>query len=713
MRQAFWLRGCKLALAVNSVLAANLVASPAANAQDGLEEIIVTAQRRAENLQDVPIAASVLTGDMLADKGVNNIVELQYAAPGFTVADYGSANVLNIRGIGRSAVDIELPSGVVLYRDGFPTFPGYFQNEPYFDIASIEILRGPQGTFAGKSAAGGAILIRTASPELGQTSGKLDAEIGNYQYWGATGVLNVPLGETFAVRAAVHHDERGEYLVDSLSGPYQGDPGVTDLNSIRLGALWKPSDQLSAELRLDASDLDFGGNITTSYGYSLTDPQNDADFKYRDRTWRTVANIRYTFDNDLVLSSVTGWARNHTNNNFDRNGSDPVFNRFDSQGVFELYSQEFNLISPDNEGPFSYVVGVFYQHTENEIFDWRNEGFNIYLIPGDPFPTITLDTPYLKKEDEYSAFVDLKYDFTDKWGAELGVRYSNYQLWSDINVVFQLVPGAPPTFPIFVGRPELENDDVDAKLSLTYKLDGEDSILYGIVAKAHINGGFNIVGGFPFDKEEVWSYELGWKETWADGRVRTQLGAYYQTLSDFQAQFASADLPSQNILQNASGESKIWGIEASMQARLGNFRMDMAAAYLDSELGDFPDVVDPTNPPNLTNLTGGTAPFAPEFTLNVGASYDFAINDALSFTPRVDVSYVSDQNGAVFEAPQTLIPSRTLINAALRLDSGSWYVEAYGTNLSDKRYVAGVQDIGNIWYPGQPRQYGLRAGFDF
>jgi iron complex outermembrane receptor protein len=225
MRQAFWLRGCKLALAVNSCWQQNLVASQAANAQDGLEEIIVTAQRRAENLQDVPIAAAVLTGDMLAEKGVTNIVELQYAAPGFTVADYGSANVLNIRGIGRSAVDIELPSGVVVYRDGFPTFPGYFQNEPYYDIASIEILRGPQGTFAGKSAAGGAILIRTASPELGQTNGKVDAEIGNYQYWGATGVLNIPLGDTFAMRAALHHDERGEYLVDSLDRPVQRQSG--------------------------------------------------------------------------------------------------------------------------------------------------------------------------------------------------------------------------------------------------------------------------------------------------------------------------------------------------------------------------------------------------------------------------------------------------------------------------------------------------------
>jgi iron complex outermembrane recepter protein len=204
MRQVLRLRSSRLALAINSTLVAmgSLAAVQDAAAQDTLEEIVVTAQRRVENLQDVPIAASVLTGEMLADKGVNNIVELQYVAPGFTVADYGSANVLNIRGIGRSAVDIELPSGVVVYRDGFPTFPGYFQNEPYFDVASIEILRGPQGTFAGKSAAGGAILIRTASPELDEVSGNVEAEIGNYDYWGATGVINVPLGDTFAVRAA-------------------------------------------------------------------------------------------------------------------------------------------------------------------------------------------------------------------------------------------------------------------------------------------------------------------------------------------------------------------------------------------------------------------------------------------------------------------------------------------------------------------------------
>jgi iron complex outermembrane receptor protein len=150
-----------------------------------------------------------------------------------------------------------------------------------------------------------------------------------------------------------------------------------------------------------------------------------------------------------------------------------------------------------------------------------------------------------------------------------------------------------------------------------------------------------------------------------------------------------------------------------MQARLGGLSLDVATAFLHSKLGDFPLVVDSTNPPNLIDLTGGTAPFSPKFTLNVGASYDFIVSSDMTVTPRIDVSHVSDANGAVFESPKTLIPSRTLVNAALRFDMQKWYAEAYGTNLGDKRYVAGVQDIGNIWYPGAPRQYGVRAGVDF
>jgi iron complex outermembrane receptor protein len=678
---------------------------------DALEEVVVTAQRRVENLQDVPISALVLTGDMLADKGVTNITNLQYAAPGLTLAEYGSANVLNIRGVGRSAVDIELPSGVVLYRDGMPTFPGYFQNEPYFDVASIEVLRGPQGTFVGKSAAGGAIFIRTAAPDLSGFSGKVEGEVGNFGQIGTTIVVNEPIGDTFGMRVAYYQMKRDEIMVDSLSGPYTGRPGRPDLNSFRIGALWKPSDSFTADLRIDSADLDFGGNLTSSYGYPLYDIVNNSDFAYRDRTVRGVGDMKYTFANGLILSSVTGYQRSHTTNNFDRNGNNPAYNRFDSQGLFKLYSEELDLISPESDGPLSYVAGIFLQRTDSIIYNWRQSGFNIsFCGPEDGclYPFIGLDTDYTKREDELSGFVDLKYELSTQWEAELGLRYSQYKNKNDINIVVGNEVD-PPTFPLGHIYPELTEDDFDGKLSLTYKIRPDQNI-YGLISRGHVVGGFNIVGGAEFQKEVIWDYEAGWKATWANGRVRTQLGGYYQTLSDYQAQFASPDLPGQNILQNGDGQSKIYGLEASVQAALSGWNIDASFAYLHSRLGTFNDVLFPALSPDPVTITGGQAPFSPEFSFSVGVGYEILAGDGITVTPRVDASSQSSQSGSLADAPQTHKGGRTLVNAQLRVEKGKWYGELYGMNLTDKRYLAGVQDLGNIWYPGTPRQYGLRAG---
>jgi iron complex outermembrane receptor protein len=688
---------------------------------EAIEEVVVTAQRRVQNLQDVPISALVLSGEMLESKGVEGLYSLQYAAPSLTVAGYGSANVLNIRGIGRSAVDIELPSGVVIYRDGFPTFPGYFQNERYFDIASIEILRGPQGTFVGKSAAGGAIFIRTAAPDLSGFGGMVEGEVGNFRHFGGTLVVNAPLTDEFGVRLAYQHVQRDEILVDSLSGPYTGRPGRPELDSLRLGALWNPTGRLTAQARLDLSDLDFGGNLTSSYGSPLYDLVQDVDYRYLDRSVRAVGDIKYEFGEGLVLSSVTGYQRAHTWNNFDRNGNEIPVNRFESEGVFELYSQEFNLISPDDVGPFSYVAGLFFQRTDSVIFDWRRKGFNVVGAPGDlgglvqgsEFPYLGLDTPYTKREDELSAFVDFKYALTETLEAELGIRYSNYKLANDTNIV--IGDGiSPPTIPFFAGQQDLDEDDVDAKLSLTWSLSDQHN-LYGLVARGHVNGGFNIIGGAFFEKQIIYDYEAGLKSTLAGGRVRTQLGAYYQTFSNYQAQFASEDLPGQNLLQNADGKSTVYGFEASLQARLGNFSLDTALALLKSELGTFPRVVSPflPAPDNIISISGGKTPFAPEFSLNVGASYRFDIGADFGLTPRLDLARVTEQSGSLIVAPNTRLAARTLLNGGLRLDKDSWYVDIAVTNITDERYVAGIQDLGNVWYPGDPRMYQLKVGTTF
>ena len=694
----------------------------AGDAGDGFGEIVVTAQRRAESLQEVPISATVLTGAMLEAKGVDGIQSLQYAAPGLTMADYGSANVLNIRGIGRSAVDIELPSGVVLYRDSVPTFPGYFQNEPYFDIAGVEVLKGPQGTVAGKSAAGGAIFIRTASPDLSGFSGKAQVEYGNYQQYGGTLVLNAPLSDTFGVRLAYRHFQRDKILGKSLTGDFTGRPGRPNQDSVRLGALWEPDTAFSAELRLDLSDLDFGGNLTSSYGADLYDYVQNANFAYRDKSARLVGKMSYTLDSGVELRSVSGYQGVHTINNFDRNGAAPSNDRFDSAGTFKLYSQELNLISPDDDDhPFSYILGAFYQRTDTVIEDVENDGFNFYGEPGDlggfvqssEFPYLGLATPYRKREKDLSAFVDLKYKFDPRFYAELGLRYSNYKTRNQTDIVFG-DGTADPTIPFFAGTQSLSESDVDGKFTLSFN-PNRDHNIYANVARAHISGGFNIVGGAKFDKERVWNYELGWKANWAGRKVQTQFAAFYQTLSNYQAQFANPDLGGQNLLQNADGQSKIYGAEFALQARLGGFHFDASVAYLDSKLGDFPNVVSPFLPPpnNVISISGGKSPFAPKFAFNGGARYEFLVSEDTTITPRVDVSSQSKQLGALFDVPETRLPSRTLINAGLMVQKGPFSVDFWVENLADKRFVAGIQDLGRIWYPAAPRQYGVKLGFEF
>jgi iron complex outermembrane receptor protein len=421
-----------------------------------------------------------------------------------------------------------------------------------------------------------------------------------------------------------------------------------------------------------------------------------------------------------VLSSVGGYQRTHTVNNFDRNGNQTHVNRFDSEGEFELYSEEINLISPDDQA-FSYVVGVFAQRTNSEIYDWRRGGFNITgeagdlggLVQGSLFPYLSLDTPYTKKEDEVSGFVDLKYDLNERLEAEVGLRYSHYKQANDTNIV--LGDGiSPPTIPFFAGSQLLKEGDTDGKVSVSYKLTPEQNI-YGLVSRGHVTGGFNIIGGAQFVKEIVYDYEAGWKATWADGRVRTQVGAYYQTFTNYQAQFASEELPGQNILQNAEGGSTVYGFEAGLQTRLGKLSLDSALAILKSKLGTYPRVVSPflVAPDNVISISGGKTPFAPEFSFNIGGSYEFGLAADATLTPRLDVSYQSEQSGSLIVAPNTKLAARTLVNAGLRLEKANWYADLYGTNLFDERYVAGIQDLGNIWYPGAPRQYGVRAGVKF
>jgi iron complex outermembrane receptor protein len=226
--------------------------TPAAATADAdsaqVEELVVTSERRTTNLQTTAISATVLSGAELAKKGITTIDQLQFAVPGATVNNFGQGNDFNIRGIGKAEHNSQTTTGVVTYRDGVATFPGYFQGEPYYDIARVEVLRGPQGTFVGQNATGGAVFVTTADPTIGGGhDGYIAGQVGNYSDGAAQGAVNLPVSSTFAARLAFNAEERDSFY--KITGPVLGShPGRLREGSARLGLLWKPTDAFSALL---------------------------------------------------------------------------------------------------------------------------------------------------------------------------------------------------------------------------------------------------------------------------------------------------------------------------------------------------------------------------------------------------------------------------------------------------------------------------------
>jgi iron complex outermembrane receptor protein len=730
-------------------------------AAETVETVVVTAERRSVDLQKTTLAATVLTPQDLTNKGVFNLTSLQSAAPGITINDYGSANVFNMRGVGREAVDVEIPSGVAIYRDGVPTLAGYFQGEPYYDMAGVEVLRGPQGTFAGQSASGGAVFIRTVNPDLNGWSGYLQAGVANYTQFEVQGAVNVPLTDDAAMRVSVNHVTRDDTWYH-LTGLFTGHPGTRESNNVRASFLWKPVEQLEIVFKNDLGWLDLGGNPVSLPGAPLYTITLNDPMKYRDKSWRSILDMRYHFDNGMSFHSLTGFQTIQTINNLDADGGGPVpvlqappfnihvpvHNSFLSQGNFSFYSQEFNLLSPEDTD-FRWVLGAFAEREVSRIPDFMTTGLNGFsfvgfasiFIPGTDngtaFPFIT--SPWRAEEDDLAVFGNAQYDFTKELTLETGLRFSYNHRHQFTN--FLIGTGfAPPFFPFTaVNNQHASGDYIDGKIALQWKPDA-DNFLYAEGSRGHTVKSINI---FPpnnaYKPVEVWNYEVGWKSSFFDSQLRTQLDAYYENIGNYQAVFGFV-LPGgvgASETRNARTRSTIWGIEASGQAVFGDLAFDFGGAYLNSKLGEFPGTINPFGPPPLgdrvanaeaivfghncntgaalVNLTGSQAPFSPDFTGNVGVQYAAHVGEGWTLTPRADLSYADANQADLFACSLETIKSRTLLNLQLRIeDSDSpWWGQLWATNVTDYHYVVAVQNIPPIYYAGAPLQIGFRVGRSF
>jgi iron complex outermembrane receptor protein len=686
-----------------------------ASAKGTVKEVVITAERRITALQKTSIAATVLNGDDLIKQSVNTVDQIQFISPSVTVNNFGQGNDFDIRGIGKGEHNTQTGTGVVTYRDGVATFPGYFQEEPYYDVANLEVLRGPQGTFSGQNATGGAVYVTTRDPEInGGHSGYLFGHFGNYTDTGLQGAVNLPINDTLAARLAFNTEYRDSFY--NVSGPWKGD-GHVKWGSLRLSFLWEPNPQLRVSWKTDYNYLNnggyFGDSLTNQGTHNLFTFSNNYKNYARDQGVRSALKIDYLMANGVTFRSLTGVQTSNSAYTGDIDGTAlpaPNFSIAEDVSTTE-WTQEFNLISP-NTGPFKWVLGAYYQ---NLTYNFPHGHFDIGFPPG------FIDEALWGTNWTYTeaAFGQMSYDLPHGFQFQAGARYS---YWSTKNVVNWAVP---EFFIDYLQKQTYTGDNVTGKVGINWNADA-NNYLYAFVATGAKPGGLNgpliFFGGLqpgPFKQEYVTDYEVGWKSTLADGHLHTQLGAYYNLFQNFQVIVPIPTIPQQSTEMNVPGNTKLYGVEASAQGVFGDFSFNVGVGLSHSSLGTFytedprlpvSGVCNPTSGPasvRCINLAGHPQTYAPDVTFNVMAAYDFHLADGDKVTPMVTFSHISQQWATLFDnrAAGDYLSPRDIAGASLAWTHQSWVATLYSTNINDERYVSAVASP--LRLAGAPRQYGV------
>ena len=788
-------RALSLSTSIFALVCCSAVHAPAAAADStdsassgGIETVTVTAERRNEDLMKTSISADVISGDALQSKGVLKVDDLQFVSPAVTVNNFGQGIDFNIRGIGKGEHNSQTMTGVITYRDGVPTFPGYLTEEPYYDISSVEILRGPQGTFVGQNATGGAVFANSNNPAIGGGyDGYGFAQYGNYNDINLQGALNIPISDTFAIRIAAFGETRDSFytIQDRTTAPsgnfltaapdncpgakYDGckpgfNPGDQRWAAGRISMLWKPSDALTVSFKTDYDYLDNGAYpadpytdrlpvgtvvpVLRGYGSStpadtvfLPNPQHNDLFHITsnapqtalDRLVRSVLKVDYVLPDGITLRSVTGYQQGNTSYSTDLDGTDlgglpslttlgvepnnyTFFDRVDES----IYSEEINLISPDNQR-LTWVFGGFGQADRYNF----KPPYQFWI--GTPYftgaPPASQTTSYglqgTNPTTGWAVFGQAIYKLTDAFAVQLGGRWStNMSKNSNVSI---LQYGT-----LLTTNQKTGSNSLDYKVSLNWQVD-EENFLYAFVSTGYKPGGLNVpvyVGDptQPFGAEHVTEYEGGWKANLFDGHIRTTLDGYYNAYNGFQVTIAYPSFPTFGREINVPRQTSIYGMEGEIEAAFGDFSASAGIGLLHSELGGLYSVdsrewktsmsCDPVHGnaanPYCVYLGGHPQTYAPSVSGDISVQYMFHLDGGDTLTPRASFAYQGGQWASLFDNPLEgdLLSTRHLIGAQLEWKHDTWVATLYGTNLGDQHYVAAMNS--GLDFAGPPRQFGIR-----
>lgn len=688
-----------------------------------LGELVVTAQKRSESIQDVPAAVTAVSAQTLADRGISTPTDLQFVVPSMQAGNLLGQTAFTIRGVGLN----QGSPGVALHVDGVyqprPSMGSLTQT----DIARVEVLRGPQGTLYGRNANGGAINFITEGPRAA-FEGYVLGSYATYDDSRLQGVINVPLGDRVRTRLVVDRWERGEGFVKNVLPDGQDvDRGRTLSGRLRLQA------DLLEDLTFDLGLTGLHGEGPTSYFTLYNVPTaaataanpylvgaivpleprriaaNDPIGAERDFG---MASGAFTWNlGDFQLKSISSYQR--LADHEVRDDDSINVSAFPSERYARSRTVTHELNLSGDVGPVSAVIGAFYMR--DSAYDRLAYDFRLGIAPlpaGSQLVHESIRTLTKSK----AIFGDATWRLTDRARIVGGVRFSEDKLTQTQRGLLAMGP-TPPIDSCPLRTNEVTYRSTTPRIGAQFDITGESNV-YATFSKGFKSGGWNIYScANGFSPEKLTSYEAGWKNRFFQNTVILNASAFYYDYTDLQL---SQVVGLVRLIRNAAA-AKVKGVELESAWRPNEYwTINANAALLDAKFTDFTSIDALAPQLGAQDVDGNRLANAPKASANLGVAYR---TDPLSIggtlTARADVSYRSKVYFREFNGPLDGQKGYSVVNAALIWDSPdeAYRVRLFANNLFGEDYIVQMDSSDNFgsryvaW--GAPRQVGveLRANF--
>lgn len=712
-----------------------------------IEDVIVTAQKRAQRIQDVPLAVTMLNGEDALRRGIDSVTDLVDEVPGVSVNyAFGGTNygLISIRGIG--GADDYKPNGnpsVALHVDGVYQTSNAYLGMPLFDLDRVEILKGPQGTLYGRNTTAGVINAITKGPgEAVEGSGRL--EFGSYDYLAMEAAVGGPLSETVGVRLAVLAEQGGGFMTGAGAGDLAGfqpviagvaqtqvppivDPGRRegfgdkDLFAGRATVAFDftPDTNLTVKLfgSRDRGDTRQYDRISATLDSNIANAgENDDPYEFYSSEYPThsidiygvSAALQHRLGDDLnlaVIGNVQGTTRSVQGNG---DGSPYPASRFDADETLNQTSLEMRL-SDDNDGRLDWIVGAFYVSDDID-FDTHWTSYTART---------QYDNLHKQTRNSFAVFGQVDYDLTDKLTLSGGLRYTRDEAtFSGRND--DLDPWGISTFTKtfattdpFIWDRAFEDDNVSGRVTAKYAFTPNLNVFVS-AGTGYRGGGFDGTSIFtqaetlPFDSETVTAYEAGLR--WTTNRLRLSVDVFSYEFKELQATTRLAN--DTNGRANV-GEAESKGIEFALNAVLfesanQSLDLDVAAAFLDTEIISFSSA----RVAEVLSTVGDPLPGAPDVTATVSLNHGLVLANGWRLDSRLSVSHHGEESNRLNAAPGNTADAYTLLNARVELQTAAdWAVYAYGRNITDEVYFPEKNGASRL--VGAPATYGVGLRYRF